>query len=32
MKKFAGMSARERRNFYRLLAKVRANVDPNFDA
>jgi hypothetical protein len=30
---FAGMSARERRNFYRRsLAKVRASVDPNFDA
>jgi hypothetical protein len=32
MMTFAGISARERRNFYRLLAKVRANVDPNFDA
>jgi hypothetical protein len=29
---FAGMSARERRIFHWLLAKVRANVDPNFDA
>jgi DNA-binding MarR family transcriptional regulator len=27
---FAGMSVRERRNFHRLLAKVRANLDPNF--
>ena len=27
---FAGMSVGERRNFHRLLAKVRANVDPNF--
>jgi hypothetical protein len=32
MKMFVSMSARERRNFHRLLAKVRANVDPNFDA
>jgi DNA-binding MarR family transcriptional regulator len=31
-KAFAGMSAGERRSFHRLLAKVRANVDPNFDA
>ncbi len=27
---FAGMSVGERRNFHRLLAKVRANLDPNF--
>ena len=27
---FAGMGVGERRNFHRLLAKVRANVDPNF--
>jgi MarR family transcriptional regulator, organic hydroperoxide resistance regulator len=26
----AGMSVGERRNFHRLLAKVRANLDPNF--
>jgi hypothetical protein len=32
MMTFAGMSARERRNFNRLLAKVRADVDPNLDA
>jgi len=31
-KAFAGMSVGERRNFHRLLAKVRANLDPNFDA
>ena len=29
-KTFAGMSVGERRNFHRLLAKVRANLDPNF--
>ena len=29
-KAFAGMSVGERRNFHRLLAKVRANLDPNF--
>ena len=29
---FAGMSAGERRNFHRLLAKARANIDPNFAA
>jgi DNA-binding MarR family transcriptional regulator len=29
---FAGMSVGERRNFHRLLAKVRANLDPTFDA
>ncbi len=29
---FAGMSVGERRNFHRLLAKVRANLDPSFDA
>jgi DNA-binding MarR family transcriptional regulator len=29
---FAGMNAGERRSFHRLLAKVRASVDPNFDA
>ena len=28
-KTFAGMSVGERRNFHRLLAKVRANLDPN---
>ncbi len=27
---FAGMSVGEQRNFYRLLANVRANIDPNF--
>ena len=27
---FAGMSVGERRNFHWLLAKVRANLDPNF--
>jgi MarR family transcriptional regulator, organic hydroperoxide resistance regulator len=27
---FAGMSVGERLNFHRLLAKVRANLDPNF--
>jgi MarR family transcriptional regulator, organic hydroperoxide resistance regulator len=26
----AGMSVGERRNFHRLLAKVRANLDPDF--
>ncbi len=31
-KAFAGMSVGERRDLHRLLAKVRANVDPNFDA
>jgi DNA-binding MarR family transcriptional regulator len=29
---FAGMSVGERRTFRRLLAKVRANIDPNFAA
>jgi len=29
---FAGMSVGERRNFHRLLTKVRANLDPNFGA
>jgi DNA-binding MarR family transcriptional regulator len=29
---FAGMSVGERRNLHRLLAKVRANLDPNFAA
>jgi DNA-binding MarR family transcriptional regulator len=29
---FAGMSVGERRNFHRLLEKVRANIDPNFGA
>ena len=29
-KTFAGMSVGERRNFHRLLTKVRANVDPSF--
>jgi MarR family transcriptional regulator, organic hydroperoxide resistance regulator len=29
---FAGMSVGERRNFHRLLTKVRANLDPNFAA
>jgi DNA-binding MarR family transcriptional regulator len=28
----AGMSAGERRTFHRLLTKVRANLDPSFDA
>ena len=28
----AGMSAGERRTFHRLLTKVRANLDPGFDA
>jgi DNA-binding MarR family transcriptional regulator len=28
----AGMSAGERRTFHRLLTKVRANLDPDFDA
>ena len=31
-KTFAGMSVGERRNFHRLLAKVRANLDPDFAA
>jgi MarR family transcriptional regulator, organic hydroperoxide resistance regulator len=31
-KTFAGMSAGERRTFHRLLMKVRANLDPGFDA
>ncbi len=31
-KTFAGMSAGERRTFHRLLTKVRANLDPGFDA
>ena len=31
-KVLAGMSAGERRTFYRLLTKVRANLDPGFDA
>ena len=30
-KSLAGMSAGERRTFYRLLSKVRANLDPGFD-
>ena len=29
-KAFAGMSVGEKRNLHRLLAKVRANLDPNF--
>ena len=29
-KAFSGMTAGERRNFHRLLTKVRANLDPNF--
>jgi MarR family transcriptional regulator, organic hydroperoxide resistance regulator len=31
-KTLAGMSAGERRTFHRLLTKVRANLDPSFDA
>ncbi len=31
-KTFAGMSAGERWTFHRLLTKVRANLDPGFDA
>ncbi len=31
-KTLAGMSAGERRSFHRLLTKVRANLDPGFDA
>ena len=31
-KTLAGMSAGERRNLHRLLTKVRANLDPGFDA
>jgi len=32
VKTFAGMSVGERRNFHRLLTKVRANLDPSFSA
>ena len=31
-KTFAGMSPEEQRTFHRLLTKVRANLDPGFDA